>query len=249
MKKLLPLLLLVAFLPLAATQTTLDEKMRSQFYQAYLTNSLLLWKNGLQELEAAYQSSEDPEILLAMARAEVGAVGACFAQQDFDQAANWLERAEKHVKTLLKTNPDLPEAHALIAGIYGQKIALKPIRGMFLGGKSNKHLQRAIELGPENPLAHFQRGNNYYHTPAAFGGDLDKAVEHLQAARRLYEQCNMAENWEYLNTLAWLGQALAKQGNPQAARSVYERALQVEPEFGWVKKVLLPALQERAGSR
>lgn len=224
-------------------QTAAEETTGQQLYQAYLTTDLRQWEDGIQSLARAYETSGAEADLLALLRAEYGVVGACMAHQDEDRAAEWLDRSEAHAKTLLKENGQSAEANALLAGVYGMKIGLKPIRGMFLGGKSQKLLREALDLDAASALVHFQRGLSYYHTPAAFGGDLEKAVEHLQRSRELYEGCNLAQNWEYLNTLAWLGQALQAAGRTADARAVYEHALRVEPDFGWVREVLLPEVE------
>jgi tetratricopeptide (TPR) repeat protein len=39
-------------------------------------------------------------------------------------------------------------------------------------------------------------------------------------------------------------------GNLEEARAAFERALEINPEFGWVKHTLLPSLEEmEAGER
>jgi cytochrome c-type biogenesis protein CcmH/NrfG len=43
----------------------------------------------------------------------------------------------------------------------------------------------------------------------------------------------------------WLGQALAQRGDVEGARKEYDRALQIAPDSGWVKYVLLPALTKK----
>ena len=52
-------------------------------------------------------------------------------------------------------------------------------------------------------------------------------------------------NWGRFDAHAWLGQVLAKRGDKQGARAEYARALEIAPQSGWVKYVLLPALDKR----
>ena len=49
--------------------------------------------------------------------------------------------------------------------------------------------------------------------------------------------------WGHSNVYAWLGKAHVDRGNLTEARQAYERALQLEPEFAWVKYDLMPALE------
>ena len=51
--------------------------------------------------------------------------------------------------------------------------------------------------------------------------------------------------WGYLETLAWTGQVYAKLGNVDTARFYYTKVLTIEPEYGWVKYVLLPTLDKQ----
>ena len=75
-----------------------------------------------------------------------------------------------------------------------------------------------------------------------WGGDLDEAIAAYEKAIQLYESnpAALQFNWMYLDTMAFLGQALAKKGQSEKAIAIYEKALKAEPEFGWVKFVLLP---------
>ena len=45
---------------------------------------------------------------------------------------------------------------------------------------------------------------------------------------------------------AWLGQVLARKGDRAAARAEYDEALALAPNSGWVKNVLVPALERGA---
>lgn len=213
------------------------------FYEAYLTNDLSAWQAGVSQLERSYEQSADPDILLAMAKGAYGAIGTSFAQQDMEVAAEWVEKAETYTKAYLEKNDNSAEANALLAGIYGMKIGLKPMRGMTLGPKSGRLLSKATTIDPECALAHYVTGTSAYNTPETWGGSISDARMHFEKAKSLYETHDVAENWEYLNTLAWLGQAQMKLGEYTAAKATFEHALSVEPNFGWVKGLLLPKVQ------
>ena len=75
-----------------------------------------------------------------------------------------------------------------------------------------------------------------------WGGDITEAIEAYEKSIQLYESRPEALkfNWMYLDALAFMGQAYLKNGDTGKAIATYEKALQAEPEFGWVKYALLP---------
>ncbi|MCB0582755.1 MAG: hypothetical protein KDD10_25985 [Phaeodactylibacter sp.] len=210
---------------------------QARYYEAYQRNDLEQLKSVIREME-----TEAPEATLAIAKAKYGAVGACLARQDEAAAKQLLDEAARHTRKLLKENAGA-EAHALYAGILGMKIALSPAKGPFLGGQAGKHAARALELEPDNPFVRMHHSNNLFYTPPAFGGDLQKAVEGFRMACQGFEAQGTGDNWPYLQCLAMLGQALQADGQIDAARSAYRKALAAAPEFSWVKNQLLPALE------
>lgn len=139
----------------------------------------------------------------------------------------------------------LPETHALRSSVLGQLIGSNPLRGMTLGPRSGSAMDRAIELGPRNPRVWMLRGVGAMFTPAMFGGGLEKAEEHLRKAIVLFADDRPAPPlpaWGRAEVYAWLGQVLHKQKRIDDARAAYAKALELQPENGWVRNVLLPAL-------
>ena len=61
---------------------------------------------------------------------------------------------------------------------------------------------------------------------------------------RFFEADNVSNDWLYLDTYAWLGIALNKQGQKEKAKEVFEEVLIIEPDFSWVKYSLLPGLDK-----
>lgn len=238
----------LAILFITLTATTLQaQNPQERFYQAYLENDITAWSNAIEELSRSYEQSQDPTLLLHMAKGAYGAIGSSFAQQDMDQAAEWAEKAEEYSLLFLEEQKEHAEAKALLAGIYGMKIGIKPIRGMTLGPKSGRLLSESIALDDNCALAYYHLGTSAYNTPETWGGSIEKAATYLQQAKERYEQGALANNWEYLNALVWLGMSHHKLGQYSQAEQMYQLALQQEPNFGWVKYQLLPSTESAMG--
>jgi len=155
-----------------------------------------------------------------------------------------LERADELLERSAAASP-IAETHALRASVLGMMIGSNPLRGMTLGPKSGAQMERALELGPRNPRVWLLRGIGAFNTPAMFGGGLDKAREYLDRSVELFREDapeSPAPSWGANEAHAWLGQSYAREGNKDAARAEYQRALAIAPNDNWVKYGLLPAL-------
>jgi GH35 family endo-1,4-beta-xylanase len=89
-----------------------------------------------------------------------------------------------------------------------------------------------------------------YNKPGMFGGDKEKAVERLQEAIRQFEDerstaasgDSLAPHWGHADAYVWLGIAHMKADRPDAARTAFQNALNVRPNYAWVTEVLMPKL-------
>jgi tetratricopeptide (TPR) repeat protein len=158
-----------------------------------------------------------------------------------------LEQADSLLERSAAKLP-LAETYALRSSVLGQLIN-NPLRGMTLGPRSSSAMDRALELAPRNPRVWLLRGIGAMFTPAMFGGGVDKAEEYLRKAIALFADDRPAPPlpaWGHAEAYVWLGQALHRQKRIDDARAAYAKALELQPENGWVRQVLLPAL-DRAG--
>jgi tetratricopeptide (TPR) repeat protein len=159
-----------------------------------------------------------------------------------------LERADEILERAARA-ANIPETHALRSGVLGMMIGTSPIKGMTLGPRSGAQMERALELGPDNPRVWLMRGIGAINTPAMFGGGLDKAEEYIVKSIALFSNDTPrppAPAWGVSESHTWLGQVYAKQGKKDAARAEYQRALAIEPNDMWTKMVLLPALDAKS---
>lgn len=197
---------------------------------AYPENALLLHYNG-------YALFRESELLRARQASE-------------EQIRQRLEAAAAALERSAALEP-MPETHALYSGALGQQIGFSPlILGIRLGPRSGEAMDRALELGPNNPRVWLLRGIGAMFTPGMFGGGLDKAEEYLEHAIDLFPEdrpAPPAPAWGYADAYAWLGQVHQTNGELEAARTAYETALRIEPDYAWVRGFLLPGL-ERAES-
>lgn len=235
------------FLTTLIAQSQLPQDLQVQFYKAYLSTNIKLWENGIKRLEGMYKEAPSNTLLLELVRANNGLIGSCFAKNDMDLAKTVVESADDLVDKLIKKEPKWAAPKAYKGGLLGYKISFSPMKGMWLGPKSSKLISKAIQLEADLARGWYQQGMSYLQTPETWGGDVKKAVECFAKAVDLMEsQGNCLDNnWEYLDAMAWLGQAQTKAKQYDAAKQTYAKALDKEPLFGWVEYQLLPTVEKQ----
>ncbi len=165
-----------------------------------------------------------------------------------DERLEILEEAQTHLESLIDAVPEHAEAHALLGSVIGLQIGDSAFRGMRLGPRSGAAVDRAYELEPENPRVALARGIGWLNTPKMFGGGIDKADAELRRAEELFQQESLTKPWPHwgrVDVLIWRGQAQARRKDYDAARTLFERALTLEPDHGWIRYQLLPAVSSK----
>jgi tetratricopeptide (TPR) repeat protein len=162
-----------------------------------------------------------------------------------------IEDAIGHLKRATEINGTMADAWALLSGCYGQMMGMNPMQGMSLGPKANEAMKRAKEHGPNNPRVWIIDGTSDFYAPSMFGGDEERALEKFRKAARLAEQepadDPLMPSWGHAEAHAWIGLAHLEAGRHDQARTAFETALDLNPNYGWVQSVLLPRLNEQTG--
>ena len=172
-----------------------------------------------------------------------------FSDDAEEQREQILGHATEHLKQATNIDEEMADVWALLAGVYGQRMGLNPMKGMLLGSDASSALERAKKLEPDNPRVWIIDGTQDFFTPSMFGGDKEQALKSFKKAAQLAQQESIDDplqpSWGHAEAYAWIGVAHMEAERTDEARAAFHNALDVNPDYGWVKSVLLPELKER----
>ena len=160
-----------------------------------------------------------------------------------EQGGVLLEQCLRRLDKALDASPDFVEGLALQAACAGNLISSQPQRTFELSALSQRAIQLARELEPDNPRAAFVEALSTLFLPQSFGGG-------SQAARRLFEDTvhlfeagsarDPLVNWGEDEAYLWLGIALSITGDREQSIEALERAAQLNPYDRWIAEFLMP---------
>lgn len=164
------------------------------------------------------------------------------------QILEYVNYAIDHLEAATDQDESFAEGWLMLSAVYGQKMTVRPFQAVSLARKFNRAMSRAQELAPDSPRVVLLRAITDYNLPRIVGGNKDRALEGLYRAARLFEEEVVEDpvlpSWGHEDAYARLGIVFMDRDNLEEARTAFERALEINPEFGWVKHTLLPSLEE-----
>lgn len=165
-----------------------------------------------------------------------------------EKREQWIETAIRHLRRATEADAEMADAWALLAGSYGQLMGMNPMQAMSLSPKADEAMRHAKSHGPKNPRVWIIDGTQDFFTPSMFGGDKERALEKFERAGRLAEQetveCSLCPTWGHAEAHVWIGIAHMEAERYDQARAAFEAALEIKPDYAWVKEELLPRLEE-----
>jgi len=190
---------------------------------------------NIKQLQTLTKELEGYDLALANYRL---AVSANLTKQE-DMAEKSLDQAMELLEMLDQEQPNDPEVKALLAQVYGYKIALSPIKGIVYGPKSQSSLSEAELIAPNNPRVQLIKGIGAVNTPPMFGGSSDKAMEAFSKAIEAYNNDQYSNYyWGHSEALTWRGMLHQQQGQTEKAMADWNKALEIDPNYGWAQSLI-----------
>ena len=222
--------------------SSLSREIRCDIYHAYIDGDMNKWERRLNHYLNADTYVFDDAALRTLLYARYGLIGYLLGNDQHEKAKNHLASAEEQLKNLMQAYPNDASLLALKGAFYGFKIDLNKSKVFVYGRKSMDYLDAAEKSNPDNPMVWVEKGNAKFHTPKIAGGSVDEAIRYYQKAISLFESSASGKqcNWLYLNSLVRLAKFYNENDQAPKALHVYNRLMEIEPDFMWVKNKLLP---------
>lgn len=158
---------------------------------------------------------------------------------DAELAVSEIDKAITVLQALEKETPDNVEVKALLGNVYGYKISLQPLKGIFYGPKAQFTLAEATALDADNPRVLLFTGIAAMATPAMFGGSEEKAMTAFnQAITEFDTDVNSNYHWGFAETFTWRGLVYLQQGQLSKAKADWQQALTIEPNYNWANAMI-----------
>jgi tetratricopeptide (TPR) repeat protein len=209
-------------------------------YNAYILNDMPAWKTVIDRLQK--QEDRSSGFLLSLVNYQFGYIGWCIGEEKVQEAESYIAIARENLDLLQKNSADLSMVYAYQSALNGYEIGLSVFRAPFIGPKSIKYAERALEIDPTNYFAWLQLGNIQYFMPSIFGGSVKEALRYFLKAKALMDKNRdiHSQDWNYLHLLTLIAQAYSDLKDYPSARVYYETILKIEPRFQWSKDELYP---------
>lgn len=160
-----------------------------------------------------------------------------------EQGEVLLEQCLSRLDKELDAAPDFVEGLALQAACAGNLISLQPQRTLELSTLSQRAIQLAKELEPDNPRAAFVEALSVLFTPQDFDGGAQAAQRLFEDAVRRFEDGPARDplvNWGRDEAYLWLGIALSITGEREQSIGALKRAAELNSYDRWIAEYLLP---------
>ncbi len=168
-------------------------------------------------------------------------------------AEKYTEEALEHLEKSIELKEDFPENYALKANLFGKKIAFSPMKAIYLGPRSGVASGKAMELGKKNPRVNLLIGISTLYTPTMFGGGADKALDIINQSIAIFktttDTVSILPDWGKAEAYGYQGMIFMQQEKYPEARQSFEKALEINPQYGWVKYHLMKQLAEKVAGK
>lgn len=234
-------LYLITFMLFIISKMPAQTSYKEKIYNCYINNKMNDWKTIIDKMNEKENKSD--EYTLELLNYQYGYIGWCLGNDKEDDAEKYLDLAIENTEYLENKNYQLSMINGYKSALWGFKIGLAFYKAPFLGPESIDFAKKSIELDKNNYFGYLQSGNIEFYMPAAFGGSKTLALKYYKKAETLLT--DKKENWNYISLLIVIAQAYTKTGHYEKAKKYCEKILSIEPDFDWIKNILLPEINRK----
>ncbi|MDP4239219.1 MAG: hypothetical protein Q8904_07100 [Bacteroidota bacterium] len=239
-KIILPLILLTLVPEIYA-----DSPYKKTIYNTFINREMYKWGNIIHTIE----TSKPPTTIdqkLELINYYYGYIGYLIGKKQYDIAGNMITKGEKLIHQVMAASPRNATAYAYKGSFMGFRVAISKLKTLSLSYESLAEINHAYKLDPQNVQALIDKGNILYYSPKLFGGDKEEALTYYLRGERILERNkDTDQSWFYLNILTNIALAYEKTDRPEDAKHIYEKILQKEPNYKWVRDILYPKILEK----
>lgn len=212
--------------------------------------------NQILEARGILEQIPDNDSLVIWAHYYIGAASSSLANMIAEKVAeggrrdiaDHVNHAITNLEAAVEIDPTFADGWVLLSTAYAHKISVRPLKVIGLSRKFHRAMDKAFELEPNNPRVILLGGIMDYFLPSIAGGDKERAEQRLNKAALLLAEENITHpfrpSWGHDEAHARLGIVYMDRGDLEDARKAFERALEINPEYGWVMHELIPALEK-----
>lgn len=211
----------------------------------FLSDKMNEWKLLIDDLENSNQLPLEKR--LELVNYQYGYIAWCVGKEKYRDANKYISKAERHLDELEKNNYAKSWIYSYRSAFNGFKIAMLRLKAPFLGPKSIDFAETALKIDPKNWFVYVQLANIKFYTPSIVGGSKKEALNLYLKAKSLFElnDKNYANNWNYPNLLVSIANAYIELEKFEDAKKYYNKALELYPNFHWIKNELYPDLLKK----
>ncbi len=222
--------------------TTLKGKIEENYY-TFDSNKLESILKEVDELTSKYNDSWIPYYYSGLLQIQIGKI---YYNPDPDLAYEYFDES---VKDLLKALEIRESAglYALLSCAYGKKSSLSTFAAFYYGLKARDYIYEARDLDAKNPKVYLIAATHLMHAPESFGGDKDWAERLLKKALEINDKQRSPRliKWAADSEIyAYLAQLEILRANKASAEKYMEKALSLQPDYGFVKYDLKEQLRK-----
>lgn len=221
---------------------TVNAQNSVSIYKAYNASDMTAWKYTIDRMESNPDKSN--VFRLELLNYQYGYIAWCIGEKNAEIAQKYLRKAENHLGFLENEKYKLTDIYAYKAAFVGYKIGISPYKAPFIGHRSLKYAELSVNIDSTNALGYIQLGNIKFYSPVVLGGSKEIAIKYYLKALQIMEENkpSMEKNWNYLNLLGTIITAYKEVGNYSLAKYYCHKALEIAPDFDWVKNKLYPEI-------